>query len=83
METVRLKSHVGNDGVLHLDVPIGLHDTYLEVVVVVQPISSTQTVPSGTPEWQSSWAAIEQVRQHYQGKKFSDSTELIREDRQR
>lgn len=35
MQTVTLKSRVGSDGVLRLEVPVGMRDVDLEVVVVV------------------------------------------------
>ncbi|MEO0433441.1 MAG: hypothetical protein AAF151_17265 [Cyanobacteria bacterium J06656_5] len=37
MQTLTLKSHVGADGVLRLDIPIGLHNQTLDIVLVVQP----------------------------------------------
>lgn len=37
MQTLTLKSHVGADGVLRLDIPIGLHNQMLDIVLVVQP----------------------------------------------
>jgi hypothetical protein len=37
MHTVRMCRKTGADGVLHLDVPLGIADTDCEVVVVVQP----------------------------------------------
>jgi hypothetical protein len=36
MRSVTLKSHVGEDGVLHLQVPVGVKNATLEVVVVFQ-----------------------------------------------
>lgn len=37
MQTLTLTAHVGADGILRLEVPIGLTDTAVEVVLVVQP----------------------------------------------
>lgn len=37
MQTLTLKSHVGADGILRLDIPIGLHNQMLDIVLVVQP----------------------------------------------
>jgi hypothetical protein len=37
MQTISLRSHVGSDGVLHLAVPVGLQNTDLEVVLVINP----------------------------------------------
>lgn len=37
MTSIKLKSHVGSDGVLTLQVPVGIKDADLEVMVIVQP----------------------------------------------
>jgi hypothetical protein len=37
MHTLRLRQRTRADGVLHLDVPVGVADTDCEVVIVVQP----------------------------------------------
>jgi hypothetical protein len=37
MKTMRLRERTGEDGVLHLHVPVGLAGADCEVVVVVQP----------------------------------------------
>ncbi len=42
METIKLKTHVGSDGILKLEVPVGIYDSDCEVVVVVQPSASQQ-----------------------------------------
>ena len=38
MQTLTFKSHVGADGILHLDIPIGLQNQSLEIVLVVQAV---------------------------------------------
>ena len=38
MQSITLRSHVGTDGILHLDVPVGLHDTDLEVTVTLKAV---------------------------------------------
>jgi hypothetical protein len=38
MQSIKLQSHVGPDGVLKLEIPLDLRDTDLEVLVVVQPL---------------------------------------------
>lgn len=40
MKSVQLKSHVKANGILELCVPTGIHESDVEVVVVVQPIPS-------------------------------------------
>jgi hypothetical protein len=37
METIRLKTHVGKDGILKLELPIGEADVDCEVTITVQP----------------------------------------------
>ncbi len=39
MQNITLRSHVGSDGILHLDVPVGLTDADLEVTVTIQPVT--------------------------------------------
>ncbi len=38
MQSVTIKSHIGPDGVLNLQIPLGLPETDVEVFVVVQPL---------------------------------------------
>jgi hypothetical protein len=40
MQSVKLRSHVGQDGILKLEVPLGFSETDLEVVVIVQPVTN-------------------------------------------
>ena len=39
MQSITLRSHVGTDGILHLDVPVGLHNTDLEVTVTLKAVT--------------------------------------------
>ncbi len=41
MQTIKLKSHVGDDGILHLDVPTDIKNAELEVVVTFRNIISS------------------------------------------
>jgi hypothetical protein len=47
MQTIKLHSHVGEDGILHLDVPVGIADTDLEITVTVQPITAETETKQG------------------------------------
>lgn len=47
MQSITLRSHVGPDGILHLNIPVGLHDAEIEVTVTVQPVT---TAKAKTPE---------------------------------
>ena len=46
MQNITLRSHVGEDGILHLDIPVGLTDAELEITVSVQPVDSPSEVDS-------------------------------------
>lgn len=46
MQNITLRSHVGKDGILHLDIPVGLIDAELEVTVSIQPVDSPSEVDS-------------------------------------
>ncbi len=43
METIKLRSHIGTDGILQIQMPTDFKDTSVEVVVVVQSLSSEET----------------------------------------
>jgi hypothetical protein len=45
METIKLNSRVGKDGILQIQMPADFKDTSVEVVLVVQPLSSEKTKP--------------------------------------
>jgi len=38
MQSIKVRSHVGGDGMLHLQLPVGITDTEVEVIVVFQRI---------------------------------------------
>jgi len=40
MESIKLQSHVGDDGVLHIQIPVGFKNEDLEVMVIFQPLKS-------------------------------------------
>jgi hypothetical protein len=37
VETTKLKAHIGSDGILKLEMPVGVRDTDIDVVVVLAP----------------------------------------------
>ena len=52
MNTVIKHYHVGEDGILHLDVPIGLSNVELEVTVTFQPVTPIdQNVAAKGKSW--------------------------------
>ena len=40
MESVRVRQHVGQDGILHLEIPVGLVDREVEAMVIYQPVQA-------------------------------------------
>lgn len=44
MESIKVRQHVGQDGILHLDIPVGLTERDVEVMVIYQPVSSLTTI---------------------------------------
>jgi hypothetical protein len=40
MESIKVRRRVGQDGILHLDIPVGLTERDVEVMVIYQPVSS-------------------------------------------
>lgn len=40
MESFKVCQQVGPDGILHLDIPVGIRDREVEVMVIYQPVSS-------------------------------------------
>ena len=49
METLKLKAHVGEDGLLKLEVPTSQRNREIEVLVVMQPINGEETDSFGWP----------------------------------
>ncbi len=45
METIKLRSHIGINGILQIQMPTDLKNTSVEVVVVLQPLPSEETQP--------------------------------------
>jgi len=40
MHSIKLKKRVGADGVLHLDIPLGITDKEVEIMVIYQPLET-------------------------------------------
>ena len=87
MQSIQLKTHVGPDGILQLNVPVEFKDTDLEVMLVFQPIPTAVRVPNSLANQNETLSETQvrlaKVRQKYEGRTFQDSVELLREDRQR
>lgn len=50
MQSISLQSHVGEDGLLKLSVPVGVRDADLEVVIVVNTLSPHNGQPAPQTE---------------------------------
>jgi hypothetical protein len=48
MQSVKVRSRVGTDGILHLNIPVGAADQEFEVMVIYQPV--TPAAREQTPE---------------------------------
>ncbi len=42
METITLNSHVGEDGILHLDIPVNIINTDLTITIILKPSDDFQ-----------------------------------------
>ncbi len=51
MQTVNLRSRVGTDGVLHLDIPSDYNDAELDVTVTVRPVDARRTNHGAITNW--------------------------------
>ena len=49
MQSITLHSRVGQDGILKLQVPLGLTNTEIEVMVIVQPVAPATSDTRGWP----------------------------------
>ena len=81
MRSILIRSRVGADGVLHLDIPSGLADTDVEVAVILQPVN--QPAP-GTGEdlgWSSGF--FESVVGSWQGEPLTREFEGEYETREK
>lgn len=50
MTSVKLHSHVGRDGLLKLEVPVGLAETDVEIMIILHPIEPVTPSTAKTPE---------------------------------
>ncbi|MEA5507859.1 hypothetical protein VB735_33180 [Halotia wernerae UHCC 0503] len=51
METIKLRSHIGDDGILQIHTPTDFKDTSVEVVLIVQPLPDTSTARPEQPQY--------------------------------
>lgn len=41
MESIKVRRHIGQDGILHLDIPVGITEREVEVMVIYQSVPSS------------------------------------------
>jgi hypothetical protein len=52
MQSIKIRSHVGQDGILHLEIPVGMTERDLEVMVIFQPLEvSVQQEKTEKLDW--------------------------------
>jgi hypothetical protein len=73
MESIKVKIRVGQDGILSLRLPI--QNQEIEAMVIYQPVARRSH--------QDSRLKFKAILESYGDEVFSDSTELLREDRNR
>jgi len=79
MNVIHMTGTTNSDGTLTVTLPLGRPNTKFEIAVVVQPKDANGAAPL---DWRAAADAIRE-RLRATGRTFSDSTELIREDRDR
>lgn len=81
MESIKLNSHVGEDGVLQLQIPVSMKNTDLEVMVIIQPASSNSTVPKASEALGYSREFLEQVVGGWEEELLDRPTQLPYDER--
>jgi hypothetical protein len=75
IQQVKLRSPVGEDRILHLDIPVEVKETDLEVTVTFKPAPSLDKTTTQTRTHAESRRIFEEIHQQYSGRIFSDSTD--------
>ncbi|MDJ0772252.1 MAG: hypothetical protein QNJ49_02330 [Mastigocoleus sp. MO_167.B18] len=45
MQSIKIRSRVGEDGILHLNIPLGMKDKEVEVMVIYQSVETGTKTP--------------------------------------
>ncbi len=53
IQNLTLRSHVGADGLLHLNIPTNLTETDLEITILIRPVMADNRQPEKFSEWWS------------------------------
>jgi hypothetical protein len=73
MQSILVRSRVGADGILHLDIPSGLADTDVEVTVILQPVNQPTAGRAEELGWSSGF--FESVLGSWQGERLERECE--------
>jgi hypothetical protein len=73
MRSILIRSRVGADGILHLDVPSSLVDTDVEVMVIVAPVSQSDLGHTNELAWSTGF--FESVVGGWQGERLIRESE--------
>ena len=49
METIKLKTHIGQDGILQLELPEHIRNRVMEILIVMQPVEQEPVDEMGYP----------------------------------
>ena len=79
MNTIQLKTRVGTDGVLKLEIPVEVTETDLEVLVVFQPLARRPTTDPDELGWPAGF--FETVAGGWQGEPLARAPQGDYEDR--
>ncbi|HEY9800934.1 MAG TPA: hypothetical protein V6D25_11290 [Leptolyngbyaceae cyanobacterium] len=55
MQSIKINSYVGKDGILHLDIPVDVQETELEVIVTVNPVEKRIDLLAGDETNKLEW----------------------------
>ncbi len=83
MQQIKLSSHVGDDGILHLDIPSEFKGVDVKITLTVEALQEEKNKTTETLSEARERLAKVRERFQGQGRQFSDSTKLLREDRDR
>jgi len=81
MRSILIRSRVGADGVLHLDVPSNLVETDVEVMVIVAPVSQSDLGRTEKLAWSTGF--FESVVGSWQGERLTRECEGEYETREK
>lgn len=69
MQNFSLETHIGADGILHLDLPVAITNTDLKVTVTCEPIASKTKG--------NIWDAIQELRQRIEAEGIEEEEEDV------